>query len=96
MGEPGPCGEIQTERALRSVMGVAVPLVQVTVTPLPLAYGLGGTSATLDEAQDTLAGGSGSAGPPGGNHNHRLAASGRVPEKPLAGLTRWNRYRFPA
>ena len=43
--------EIQTETALRSIMGVAVPLVQVTVTPLPLSYGLGGTSAALDEAR---------------------------------------------
>ena len=32
-------------------MGVPVPLVQMDVTPLPLPYSLGDTSAALDEAR---------------------------------------------
>jgi V/A-type H+-transporting ATPase subunit D len=43
--------EIQTSVGLHSIMGVAVPLVQVDVTPLPLPYGLGDTSVSLDDAR---------------------------------------------
>jgi V/A-type H+-transporting ATPase subunit D len=43
--------EMQSEVALHSIMGVPVPLVQVTVDPLPLPYSLGDTSAVLDEAR---------------------------------------------
>ena len=43
--------EIRSEVALHSIMGVAVPLVQVEVDPLPLPYSLGDTSAALDEAR---------------------------------------------
>ena len=46
-----PAAEIRAEIGLRSIMGVAVPLVQWEVTPLPLAYGLSDTSAALDEAR---------------------------------------------
>ncbi|HRW09843.1 MAG TPA: V-type ATP synthase subunit D, partial [Caldilineaceae bacterium] len=46
-----PAAAITTEIGLRSIMGVAVPLVQWEVTPLPLAYGLSDTSAALDEAR---------------------------------------------
>jgi V/A-type H+-transporting ATPase subunit D len=43
--------EIDLQIQLRSVMGVTVPLVQTEVKPLPWPYGLGGTSAALDEAR---------------------------------------------
>ncbi len=46
-----PAAAIQTQLTLRSVMGVLVPLVHMDVTPLPLPYGLGDTSASLDEAR---------------------------------------------
>lgn len=46
-----PAAAMASEIGLRSIMGVAVPLVQIEVTPLPLAYGLGDTSAALDEAR---------------------------------------------
>ncbi|HBY96904.1 MAG: V-type ATP synthase subunit D [Ardenticatenaceae bacterium] len=45
-------GEVNAQVAPRSVMGVAVPIVQVEVTALPLPYGLGDTSASLDEARE--------------------------------------------
>ena len=35
----------------RSVMGVALPLVRVTLTPLPLPYSPFGTSVTMDRAR---------------------------------------------
>lgn len=35
----------------RSVMGVALPLVRITVTPLPLPYSPFGTSVTMDRAR---------------------------------------------
>lgn len=44
--------EIQTQISLRGIMGVEVPLVQMTTTPLPLPYSLGDTSVTLDEARE--------------------------------------------
>lgn len=46
-----PAAKITTAVGLRSIMGVAVPLVQWEVSPLPLAYGLSDTSAALDEAR---------------------------------------------
>ena len=42
--------EIEAEITTRTIMGVIVPLVQMEVRPMPLAYGLGETSVTLDEA----------------------------------------------
>ncbi|MEZ4867064.1 MAG: V-type ATP synthase subunit D [Caldilineaceae bacterium] len=46
-----PAATIATNITLHSIMGVAVPLVHMEVTPLPLAYGLSDTSAALDEAR---------------------------------------------
>jgi V/A-type H+-transporting ATPase subunit D len=43
--------EIETQIDLRSVMGVAIPLVNMEVTTQPWSYGLGNTSAALDEAR---------------------------------------------
>lgn len=43
--------DIQAEMSTRTVMGVAVPLVQMHVRAKPPAYGLGGTSVALDEAR---------------------------------------------
>lgn len=45
-------GEVNARVTLRGVMGVAVPIVQARVTVLPLPYGLGDTSASLDEARE--------------------------------------------
>ena len=42
--------EIEAEITTRTIMGVMVPLVQMEVRPMLLAYGLGDTSVTLDEA----------------------------------------------
>ena len=42
---------IDTRIDLRSVMGVAIPLVEMEVTTQPWSYGLGNTSAALDEAR---------------------------------------------
>jgi V/A-type H+-transporting ATPase subunit D len=46
-----PAAAFTTDVALHSIMGVPVPLVQMDVTPLPLPYSLGDTSAALDEAR---------------------------------------------
>lgn len=46
-----PAATVTTDIALHSIMGVPVPLVQLAVTPLPLAYGLSDTSTALDEAR---------------------------------------------
>lgn len=47
-----PTAEMNARVAPRSVMGVIVPLVQLDIAPLPLPYGLGDTSAALDEARE--------------------------------------------
>ena len=47
-----PTAKMEARVAQRSVMGVIVPLVNLDIEPLPLAYGLGDTSAALDEARE--------------------------------------------
>lgn len=47
-----PTAKMNARVAPRSVMGVIVPLVNLDITPLPLPYGLGDTSAALDEARE--------------------------------------------
>jgi V/A-type H+-transporting ATPase subunit D len=47
-----PTAKMKARVAPRSVMGVIVPLVTLDITPLPLPYGLGDTSAALDEARE--------------------------------------------
>lgn len=42
---------VETEVDLRTVMGVAIPLIDMQVTVQPWSYGLGNTSAALDEAR---------------------------------------------
>ncbi|HKI56447.1 MAG TPA: V-type ATP synthase subunit D [Trueperaceae bacterium] len=46
-----PAARTECVTESRSVMGVALPLVRVTVTPLPLPYSPFGTSVTMDRAR---------------------------------------------
>ncbi len=44
--------EISTKVRTRSIMGARVPVVQVDIKPQDLPYGLGDTTAALDEARE--------------------------------------------
>ena len=80
-----PTAKMEARVKQRSVMGVIVPLVDLDIAPLPLAYGLGDTSAALDEGAGEMDRCGADARSLGRNHHNGVAAVHRVTEDDAAG-----------